>query len=374
MDLKRVLWLGYLAPPNAMPKVGSRPVAETRLPTEVLKCGACGLAQLGWVAAPEQIFPPEYPYRTGTTRALREHFAKLASLVQAEFVVDIGSNDGTLLGEFQKRGARVWGIEPTDAGKDAIQRGIPTDISYFDDAAVERVPQKADLVTACNVFAHIPDPNAVVERIVRLLAPEGTFISESHWWGSIVGGLQYDTVYHEHLRYYTLTALKPLLARHGLECFHVESIPTHGGSIRVWAARKGQKTVQASVKAMLKTEQMLGDAESFLQERVEQSRSRLHSMLETLERPLWGIGAPSRAATLVQYTNIPLDAVAEVPSSPKIGLYIPGTLVPVRDEAEMDGKNAVVLSWHIASEVTENLRKKGYRGRFVVPLPRPEFA
>jgi len=357
-----------------MPLIGSRE-PQMHLATEVLRCRVCALVQLSVVPDPRMVFPPDYPYRTGTTRALREHFTALAKSVTATCVLDIGSNDGTLLAAFQEQGAKVWGIEPTGATVEAQQRGIPTDMAFFDNDSAARVPWAPDLITACNVFAHIPDPVAVVHRITGLLAPKGTFLSESHYWESILIDLQYDTVYHEHLRYYSLTSLTHLLGLAGLEVYDVQRIPTHGGSIRVWAARQGDRAVTPAVRTMLAMERMWDTEEmrASLQRRVERSRARLLSHIDTLDVPIWGVGAPSRAATLIQYTGVPLVAVGEVAGSPKIGRCMPGTLIPVVDEAECAGQMALVLSWHIADEVRANLRRRGFRGQFIVPLPEPRL-
>ena len=241
--LESIIFIDYLPPVNTMPPVGSRPKEQPAYPAEVLRCPRCELVQLGLVVDPNILFPPEYPYTSGTTKILRENFAELYREVMATFpiekedlVVDIGSNDGTLLSSWQGAGHRVLGIEPTNAGKIAQKKGITTMISFFTkDAARKAVKKygKARIVTAANVFAHIENPSAVVKSIVSMLDKDGIFISESHYWVALLETLQYDTIYHEHLRYYSLTALKYLLEMHGLEVIRAKRIPTHGGSIRV---------------------------------------------------------------------------------------------------------------------------------------------
>ena len=212
---------------------------------------------------PSDLFPAEYPYTSGTTRILRENFAELyrecISLLQPgsdDLVVDIGSNDGTLLSNF-KDNHRVHGIEPTGMGKLAGERGIPTTIAFFGKETAQHVLNEqgpAAIVTATNVFAHMENIHEIVEAILLLLGDNGVFISESHYLMSLIETLQYDTVYHEHMRYYSLTSLKNLLAIHGLEVFHAKRIPTHGGSIRVYAARKGARQQQPAVDAILDEE------------------------------------------------------------------------------------------------------------------------
>jgi len=166
-DLESIIFIGYLPPVNTMPTIGSRPAEQPAYPAEVLRCKQCQLVQIGLIVDPAILFPPTYPYTSGTTKILRENFAELAeevsqlySLKSDDLVVDVGSNDGTLLSNFQ-RTCRVYGIEPTNAGKLALERGINTEISFFNRAAVKelryRLKANAKIITATNVFAHIED-------------------------------------------------------------------------------------------------------------------------------------------------------------------------------------------------------------------------
>lgn len=390
--LRSLLFIGYLPPVNGMPAIGTRPVEQPAYPAEVLRCDRCSLVQLGLVVDPAILFPPTYPYTSGTTRILRENFAQLASEVAhlallgpGSLVVDIGSNDGTLLANFQSRGHRVRGIEPTNAGNLANGRGIPTDISFFDRAAVERVLREdgpAQVVTAANVFAHIEDVHSVVDNIVLLMAPDGVFISESHYWLSLVETVQYDTIYHEHLRYYSLESLEALLGEHGLHAFHARRIPTHGGSIRVYAARAGLRPPTAALAPLRAEERAALDPQGLarFRQRVIRSKLDLLALLRDQKRTgarIYGVGAPSRASTLINYVGLDdgiLDCVVEIAGSYKIGLYIPGTVIPVRDESCLfidQPEYALLLSWHIADELMPKLRQNGFKGDFIIPLPEP---
>jgi hypothetical protein len=167
---------------------------------------------------------------------LQRESAAILGLGQGDLVIDLGSNDGTLLSNFRNAGQRVLGIEPTDVGDIANERSIPTIKRYFGAKVAGEVKREhgpASLVTAANCFAHIEDVHAIPDGIVEILKPGGTFISESHYLIALLDTLQYDTVYHEHLRYYSITSLKRLLEMHDLEMFHARPIPSHGGSIRV---------------------------------------------------------------------------------------------------------------------------------------------
>ncbi len=256
--LDYVLSLGYMPPVNQMVPVGQVPRQLPWFPTTLLHCRNCELVQLGLAVDPVIIFPPEYPYTSGTTKLLRDNFADLQresaamlGLGDQDLVVDIGSNDGTLLSNFQKGGQRVLGIEPTDVGDIANQRGIPTIKRYFGTEVAREVKREygpASMVTAANCFAHIEDVHAIVDGVVEMLKDDGVFVTESHYLIPLLETLQYDTIYHEHLRYYSLTSLKHLFEMHGLEVFHARPIPSHGGSIRVYAARHGAHTVQDGVQ------------------------------------------------------------------------------------------------------------------------------
>ena len=394
-DLESGLFLGYLPPVNQMRTIGSIPEEQAAYPAQVLICSKCQLVQLGLVVDQNIIFPPEYPYRSGTTRILRENFADLfsevsgmISITKDDLAVDIGSNDGTLLSNFVKGGIPVLGIEPTQMGELANKEGVRTIIKYFNletaKAAAEEYG-KAKVVTAANVFAHIDDVHNVIDGILTLLEDDGIFVSESHYWISLVDTLQYDTIYHEHLRYYSLNSLAYLFKEHGLEIIHAKPIPTHGGSIRVYAARKGKHKVQSSVAEIFAKEAEGGELKECLarfSEKVMMSKLALHSMLHKIKQEgkrVFGIGAPSRASTLINYVGIDqsiMDCVLEIGGSPKLGKYMPGTLIPVEDEKRLFDEQpdyALLLSWHIAEELMPKLKEKGFKGKFIVPLPEPHI-
>jgi 2-polyprenyl-3-methyl-5-hydroxy-6-metoxy-1,4-benzoquinol methylase len=391
--LDTVLSLGYMPPVNQIVQIGQAPHQQPWFPTTLLHCRKCDLVQLGLAVDPAIIFPPEYPYTSGTTKLLRDNFADLQresaamlGLANEDLVIDIGSNDGTLLSNFKQGGQRVLGIEPTDVGDIANQRGIPTLKRYFGLEVAREVKRDhgaASVVTAANCFAHIEDVHAIVDGIVEMLKSDGVFISESHYLVPLLDTLQYDTIYHEHLRYYSLASLKHLLEMHGLEVFHARPIPSHGGSIRVYAAPRGTHAVQESVARMLATEPR-GDAMvkrlATFRSEVVLSKLRLLSMLRDLKekgRRVAGISAPSRASTLVNYVGLDeglIDYVCEISGSLKIGKFMPGTQIPVVEESRLYADQpdcAIIFSWHIADELAPKLKAKGFRGKLITPLPVP---
>jgi len=390
-NLRSILFIGYLPPVNTMAPIGTRPNEQRSYPAELLYCPESHLVQLGLIVDPAILFPPHYAYTSGTTRILRENFAELerevASLypLQArDLVVDIGSNDGTLLENFQKAGKRVCGIEPTQAGKIARKKKIPTIEAFFSPVSARQVVRKyghARIVTATNVFAHMENIHELTEAVLLMLDRDGIFITESHYLLPLLETLQYDTIYHEHLRYYSLHSLRYLLEQHGLELIHARPIPTHGGSIRVYAARKGSRKVQDSVGRILRLEKSKLHEAAFgeFRRKVSQSKLDLMAQLRNIRgqgKRIYGVGAPSRASTLVNYVGLDdqiIDCVLEIRGSYKIGKYMPGTMIPVVDEARLfddPPDYALLFSWHIADELMDKLWKKGYRGKFIVPLPK----
>ncbi len=393
-NLERVLFLGYLPPVNAFNPIGEMPHEQSSYPAQLLYCNRCHLVQLGLVVDPQIIFPRSYPYTSSTTKILRDNFAELyqecrtiVDIGTDDLVVDIGSNDGNLLSNF-KDNHRVLGITPEKIGKIAIARGIPTLMEYYTKRVAEKVRAKygtAKVVTATNVFAHMENINEITQSIFDLLKDDGVFISESHYLFSLIETLQYDTIYHEHLRHYSLHSLKFLLERHGFEVIHAKQIPTHGGSIRVYAAKKGAYPVRKTVAALLKKEKRTVEKKGLVEfkKRVVMSKLELHALMLSVKRQgkrIYGISAPSRASTLINYVGIDdgiVDCIVEVSGSHKIGKYVPGTLIPVLEESKLfkdQPEYALLFSWHIAEELMPKLRKAGFKGKFIIPLPKPHIA
>ncbi|OGQ17632.1 MAG: methyltransferase [Deltaproteobacteria bacterium RIFCSPHIGHO2_02_FULL_40_11] len=391
--LESILFLGFLPAVNEMYKTDETPSEQKMYPAELLYCKKCHLVQLGSVVDAKVLFPKEYPYTSSTTKILRENFgdlyreaSSLFSLKADDLVVDIGSNDGNLLSNFKDH-TRVLGVTPEDIGKIAIERGIPTLLQYFTPNTVLQIKKElglAKIVTATNVFAHIDNVHTVVENICSLLPKDGVFISESHYFPELVRTLQYDTVYHEHLRYYSVLSLQALFQKHDLEIFHVKKIPTHGGSIRVYAARPGTYAVQKSVGVILKEEaNLFKDSQKSFQDfrdRISQSKLDLYQLLHGIKQKgekIYGIGAPSRSSTLVSYLGLDqniLSAIVEIKGSHKIGKNLPGTHIPILEESKLyedQPAYAFLLSWHIADELAPKIKQNGYKGKFIVPLPTP---
>lgn len=349
--------------------MGLQPLPErhdiaSRYPLALLECMQCTLVQLSYIPPQSETFPEGHTYATGNTAALREHFAGLAAslgkrLGPGDLVVDIGANDGTLLAGFSPD-VRCVAVEPTGQAARCRDRGFRTWQQFFtSDTSREIVREcgKAKVVTACNVLAHVPDPAVFVHAVTRLLDTGGIFVTENHDVASVLDGLQVDAVYHEHLRYYSVTSLSRLLAMHGLVVVDVEKIATHGGSFRVTARR--QRTDSLAVRA-------------------ETAAAALRKLLASASEdgPVYGIGAATRATPLIHYADIAeyLTCVCEVTGSAKIGTVMPGTGIPVMDEEKLitdQPPHALLFAWPWADSIVPALRAKGYAGKIIVPLPDP---
>ena len=392
-DLKSILSLGYLPPVNKLRKINSSLCEDIFFPTELMFSPSSNLVQLNTLVNKEILFPKDYPYTSSTTKILRENFQelytdcrKIIDISSEDLIIDIGSNDGNLLNNFKKN-HRVLGITPEKIGKIAIRKGIPTIIKYFDKSTANIVLKKygkANILTATNVFAHIENVDEMMKNIIKILDKNGVFISESHYLVSLIKTNQYDTIYHEHLRYYSLTSLNYLFKKYGMKIFHAKKIVTHGGSIRVYAARKGKFKINKSVKKILDYEKNFLNWETFnnFKKKVVSSKLSLYSILKTLKnkgRKIYGIGAPSRASTLINYIGLDeniIDYVLEIEGSKKIGNYIPGTKIPILSEKKLfidQPDFAILFSWHIAFELKTKLRKRGFKGKFIIPLPTPSI-
>ena len=391
-ELETVVSLGMLPAVNAYRAADSVATAEKFYPHDLLRCPKCELVQLGYLPEQAEMFPSSYPYTSSTTRALRENFADLAieanaliGLTTEDLVIDIGGNDGNLLSNFVGKQC-VLNVTPEDIGALGIERGIPHLQRYWGNPAASEVRAAhgpARLVTATNVFAHVPDPHEFIEATLSVLADDGVFLTESHYLGDLLNGVQYDAVYGEHARYLSLAAIRNMLKPHGLVIPFARKIDSHGGSIRVYACRLDAAPAIAEKSNAFRFRAIYEDAiddrdfEVFAK-RVAESKVKLWSLLASIKAiggRIFGIGAPSRASTLINYCGIDhdiLDCIVEIAGSHKIGRLMPGTAIEVVDEERLYRENpefCLLLNHHLANEMMRNVRAKGYAGKFIVPLP-----
>lgn len=366
---------------------------ETTYPLNLCRCSNCGLLQLDYIVDPRLVFPKKYPYRTGLTNMLIRNFQALADELEKEygikkgdFIVDIGSNDGTLLAGFKTKGMQVLGVEPTDAAKTAIKNGIPTIQDYFNKQVATKIIKKygpAKIITATNVFAHINNVPELVSNIKILMDERSVFVSESQYLMDIFEKSEFDTIYHEHLRFYSLKPLDYLFKKFGMTLVDAECISAAGGSIRVFAM-KGKHEQSGQFKELVAAEEKAGIYnEATWKEFSQKALAAKNSLLEILIQckkegaRVIGLTSSARSNTLLGFNKIDtqiLDYCCEKKGSPKIGMFTPGTHIPVVDEEKLfkeQPEYVLVLSWHIGEELMKLMRKFGYKGKFIIPLPKP---
>ena len=370
------------------------PENEHRFPLRWFHCPHCDLVQIDCAVSRNLVFPPGYPYTSGATRAKREGFedlfrecTALTDLSPDDLVLDIGSNDGSLLLPFREAGHRVLGVEPTDVAELAAGRAIPTVKAFFDGARASRIEAehgRARSGALNNIVAHVDGIGEFLDGSAGLLGEGGILACEVQYLLAVIDTLSIDSIYHEHLRYYTLRTMEIHLGRHGLEVFHARHMTTHGGSLRVYAARPGDYAVRESVAALRTWEDARGPMDGQLRsfaEKAETARHRLAGILteaKSAGKRIFGIGAAPRAAALMAFAGIDerlVECVLEVPGSLKIGQCVPGTRIPVEEESLLFDEQpevALFFAWHLAGTLVPKFWEKGFTGDFVVPLPEPK--
>jgi hypothetical protein len=366
---------------------------ETTYPLRLYLCPESGLAQLDYVVDGSVVYHPDYPYRSGITKELEVYQRAFAKGVVDELrvpagslCVDIGSNDGTLLTGFNLQGMRTLGVEPTNIAKIAREEnGIETIQHFFTESLAKAIVKdygKAKIITATNMFAHMAALGEVVRGICALLDDDGVFITESHYLLDVVEKAQFDTVYHEHIRTYSLKSLVTLFAYYGMEVVDVRRADRYGGNIRAYVARKGFRPIAPAVSALLalEVERGLFDPTTYVQfrARVAKSRDELMTLAYWAHQSgvaFVGNSCPGRCSTLLNYYGMSRDLMpylAEQPTSLKLGLYLPGKHIPVVNNQILIDEQpdyVVLLAWHYAAPIAQQLRARGLKSKLVVPLP-----
>jgi len=368
---------------------------ETYYPLHVYVCEECFLVQLEQYESPENIFS-DYAYFSSYSDSWLKHcesycdkMTKRFSLGSRSFVVEVASNDGYLLQYFVQRNVPVLGIEPAaNVAKVAVQKGVPTLVQFFGAQLAKQLEAEgrgADLVLGNNVLAQVPDLNDFVEGLKILLKPHGVLTLEFPHLLRLIEHNEFDTIYHEHFSYFSLLTTMHILEAHGLKVFDVDELPTHGGSLRVYACRAEDSTHQAvpAVRELIVEEEKAGLAsvagyESFAQQ-VKVTKIALVEFLLTAARQgksVAGYGAPGKSATLLHYCGIGKDLIEyTVDRSPyKQGRFLPGSHIPIHHPDRIRQTKpdyVVILPWNLKDEIMEQLRFiRDWGARFVVPIPR----
>jgi SAM-dependent methyltransferase len=368
--------------------------SEFVAPLEVVRCNSCSLIQITETIPPEKLFK-YYHYFSSFSETMLLHAKRLTCelitkrrLGQDSLVVEVASNDGYLLKNYKEAAIPILGIEPAEnVAALASKNGIETMARFFNkDLARTLADQgkEADVIHAHNVLAHVPEINDFMDGISILLKPEGLAIVEVPYAVEMIDRIEFDTIYHEHVFYYTLTSMKHLCERAGLRLLDVERIPIHGGSLRVSLGRSGQST--RAVEELLKTEEERGfnslvAYEQFV-EKVVTLRKQLVTLLQQLKRDghnLAAYGAAAKGSTLLNYFEIgreSLDFVVDR-STAKQGHFMPGVHLPILCPSELLIRKpdyVLLLTWNFADEIiAQQADYLALGGKFIVPVPRPRI-
>jgi SAM-dependent methyltransferase len=386
--------LGFAPPSNAYIQPTHQRAPEVYYPLRLNVCDACWLVQTEDYARADELFAADYAYFSSTSSGWLAHAARFTedivrrlALGQGSFVIEVASNDGYLLKNFVAAGIPCLGIEPTDSTADAAEKlGIPVVRRFFGQSLGEELTaagQQADLIIGNNVYAHVPDINDFTAGLKAALRPGGTITLEFPHLMNLIDKNQFDTVYHEHFSYLSLQTVQRIFARAGLRVIDVESLPTHGGSLRVFGAHeRDARETSAAVTELLHAEAAAGlrqlDTYLGFQTRAEKVKNDLLVFLieqRRAGRKVAAYGAAAKGNTLLNYAGVKADLVAFVcdAASSKQGRLMPGSRIPIvapellkRERPDV----VLILPWNIAEEV---MRDHAYiaewGGRFVVAVP-----
>jgi len=387
--------LGMQPPSNAFLASPAEVAAERRYPLRAKVCEVCKLVQVDYDVAPEELFG-NYVYFSSYSEEWLTHAERYADMARRRFdldstslVVELASNDGYLLRNFVNMGVPVLGIDPSDTVARAAEGiGVPTLVEFFGETLARKLSSEgrgADLIVGNNVLAHVPQLNDFVAGIAALLKPHGTVTIEFPHLLKLIEHVEFDTIYHEHYSYLSLTAVEHVFSRRGLRLFDAEELPTHGGSLRIFAAHaeRADLTDSLSLQALRAQEAAagLGELDTYRRfaERVQDCRRSLLDFLARAKREgkrVAAYGAAAKGNTLLNFCAVTREDIALVAdlNPHKQGKLLPGTHIPVvSPQALMEDRPdyVLILPWNLEHEIRRQLDGvRGWGGRFVTAVPQ----
>jgi 2-polyprenyl-3-methyl-5-hydroxy-6-metoxy-1,4-benzoquinol methylase len=382
---------------NSLVRPDQLSASEPFYPLHVYVCDKCFLVQIQEFVPPDEIFT-EYSYFSSYSSSWVEHARRYAAMMIERFgfdsgsrVFEVASNDGYLLQHFRDAGVPVLGIEPAANVADvAIEAGIPTLKVFLGEETGRQIAHdhgRADLVVGNNVLAHVPDVNDFIEGMRAMLAPDGVITMEFPHLMRLMANNQFDTIYHEHFSYYSFCTVERMFAAHGLTLFDVEEIPTHGGSLRIFARHEandalpvGERVLELRGREQTDGFETIERYATFGEQVVATKRDLLDFLIAAKRegKRIAGYGAPGKGNTLLNYCGIRTDFLDfTVDANPyKQGNYTPGTRIPIlAPDAIFEARPdyVLILPWNLRDEIAAQMAGiRGWGGRFVVPIPHVE--
>jgi SAM-dependent methyltransferase len=396
-NLTTVISLGSTPLANAFLSEENVDRGEKYYPLEVYFCNFCTFLQLGHVVSPELLFS-DYVYLSSTSKVFVNHFVDFAekaikrfNLNNKSLVIDIGSNDGILLKPFKANGIRVLGIEPAKkiaelANKDGVET-LPYFMSQKVALEINKKYEKADIITATNVFAHVDDLDELIRAVKIVLKQDGVFVIEVPYLIDFINKKYFDLIYHEHLSYWRIETMARIFDRLNMRIIDVEKVPVHGGSVRVYVMDKnGKHKIQNSVSKFIDSEKSMKlDSRitytNYASE-IEENKIKLVNLLYDIKKSgkkIIGYGAPAKGNTLLNYFNIGRETIDYIiDDSPwKQGLYSPGKRIPIKDFEILSKESAdymFILAWNFSESIIEKNKKFSEKGgKFIIPVPKPRI-
>ncbi|MBM01514.1 MAG: hypothetical protein CL762_02185 [Chloroflexi bacterium] len=389
-DVESILDLGLSSVANNLENEQKNSLSSSRIPLVLGRCkGQCGHIQIIDRVDENQIFE-NYLYTPSNSTTLVAHFKNIISglrknysLGQSSFLIDIGSNDGTFLENAIKYTPNILGVDPAENLADcANKKGIKTINKYFNSNTAKDIEMeygKADFIISTNTFAHTPEIREFVKGLKLLLKEEGTIVIEVHYLGSLIDGNAFDTIYHEHFSYWSLTNMVRIFNEYELDIFDAEIVDVHHGQLNIKASHYGYRRIKESVNKILQEEKKIKIHSDYLDKfcfRVQDMKLEITNLLSELNnnnKKVIGYGAPAKATTMVNFLDLDLIDKTYDKSTLKQGKYIPGTNIVIKNPEDIieDNPDAIfIFSWNFVEEIISEIKNKyKYSGEFIIPLP-----